>query len=111
MNPLQSAIDFSYQPITVHSRENNAACEANLNEHKDRYISQAQRIFNAMMNGQETSSDWGIDQIPRIKDFIRRKSDLLESGVLMSEKPDGHGGKIFYMTSEQISYNQKFLTP
>lgn len=99
----QLSIDF------VHTKENNRESLNNLNEKRIHFNDQCKTIFNFMMSGGVMTTRSAIIDF-NIQSFIRRKHDLTDKGVMISErKIADSGAKEYFMDTFDRLANQKYI--
>ena len=101
---MQTEIDFTRSHTHDTGIENNAILQAN----RKKFNRQCQTIFDAMMRGERLTSITCVERY-RIVDFRRRCSELVASGVEISERILDGGYKEKWMSDEQKIVNKKFL--
>ncbi len=93
----------------VHYHENNTDSQIHLNNNREHFGEQCQRVYQAMMNGERISSEWGFNQQLKMVDSMRRARELQASGIKITRewiKAEGKNSyKEYSMTPEQREYN------
>lgn len=91
----------------IHTDENNDESQRNLEENKARFSDQCVKIYKYLMSGKRMNGDDANDLFS-IKHLPRRRKDLTDNGVLLSDEWK-KGMKELFMTPEQIKANRENL--
>lgn len=107
----QQARDLENAPLSsfkIHSKENNSESESHLKENEVHFSNQCKKLFDLLMTGERISfADAFIKY--QISDIRRRAKDLTDCmNVELSKEWQGKI-KYWFMTSQQIENNKKFL--
>lgn len=92
-----------------HSIENNAESNGHLNEHKKHFNKQCEKVYDLLMSGHQMSVLSAITE-ERIHSLPRRKKDLTDLGVKISERWDDSckpKTKIWFMSANDMKANSE----
>lgn len=98
---MQIPIDF------IHASENNRQSDMHYEDNLIHFSNQAKKVLNILMSGQELTSMKAMIE-HNIVHLARRKKDLSDAGVMISERWENNC-KVWYCTNSDIEFNKKFI--
>jgi len=93
--------------LFIHGVENNRESDMFYEANLKHFSKQAKKVLGLLMSGQELTSMKAMVE-HNIVHLARRKKDLSDAGVLISERWENNC-KVWFLTNEQKQFNKKFL--